>query len=169
GGRALEGERREGGGGGGGRGSKGFGERLPRIGAADDISLGPGRALDRASEHERLDLVEQSLARHGQTAGEARWNLTEHDERRARGQRRDDLRDRRRNAGEIALATIVGRHVGRNIDEVTGGEIFDLAGKGGARGAATCELVEPRLDDRQAAGAGGAHPRPLGGGADDPR
>src|SRR5262245_32808787 len=69
---------------------EGFGQRLGWIRAADDISLGSGRALDRAAEHQRLDLVEQPLRRHWQTAGEPRRNLTQHDEQRARRKRRDD-------------------------------------------------------------------------------
>src|SRR5215831_17462469 len=108
---------------------EGLGQRLGRIGAADDIPLRSGRALDRAAEHQRLDLVEQPLGRQWQTAGEPWWNLTQHDEQRARGERRHYPCDRCRNAGEIALAMIIGRHVGRNVDEVTGGEVFNLAGK----------------------------------------
>src|SRR5262249_40063392 len=63
-----------------------------------------------------------------------------------------DLCDRCRNAGEIALAVTIGRHIGRDIDEVTGTEILNLAGKGGALSTAASELVEARLDHRQPAG-----------------
>src|SRR5215475_1912723 len=54
---------------------EGFRQRLRRIGAADDIALGSRRALDRASKHERLDLVEEPLGGQGQRAGETRRNL----------------------------------------------------------------------------------------------
>src|SRR5262245_24265602 len=40
------------------QGCKGFGQRPCRLGTANNISLRSRRALDRASEYQRLDLVE---------------------------------------------------------------------------------------------------------------
>src|SRR5262245_15152731 len=71
---------------------EGLGQRLLWISAADDKSLGSGRALDGAAEYQRLDLVEQPLGRHWQAAGEPRRNLTQRGEQRARRERRGDPR-----------------------------------------------------------------------------
>src|SRR5262249_15428841 len=66
-----------------------------------------------------------------------------------------------------ALPAIIGRHVGRDIDEVAGAEILNLAGKGHVLRAAARELVEPRLDHRQPAGGDVAHARRVAIVADD--
>ena len=123
------------------RTAKGTKQRRERLGqgfggirAPDHVALRACRPLDRASKHQGLDLIEQTLRRKRQTAGEARRHLAQHDHQTVRGKRGDHVRDQCRNGREIALATRIGRNVRRDIDDVAGGKIARLAGEGYATG-----------------------------------
>jgi len=57
----------------------------------------------------------------------------------------DELGDR----GEIALALVIGRRIGGDVDEIAAGEVARLGGEANAIPVGGEQLVEIRLEDRE--------------------
>jgi hypothetical protein len=125
------------------------GKRPARIGAADEKALGARRPLHRAPEDQRLDLVVELAALPLMRARVAGRHLAQHHDHRILPRLRKGEIEQGLERRQVAAALVVGRDIGRDVDDVALGEQRRFAGEAHALAVGREQIVEPRLHHRQ--------------------